>query len=496
MLKILTSRQVRELDAFTIAEEPIASIDLMERACRGIVNWLVNRYDAGHRVGVVCGPGNNGGDGLGVARLLKEWGYPVKVWIVTGGKHSQDFLENRKRLPANIPVAEVREIKDFNLDNEPVLIDALFGTGLNKPLEGIFDQVVTKMNESDGVLISLDIPSGLPADRPLQGVAVRAHHTLSFQLPKLSFLFPGSYPYTGEWHLIDIGLHKSFLKEVSTPNFWITRGGVRKLLRARSRFSHKGDYGHALLVAGSTGKAGAAILAARAALRSGVGLLTVHLPLSCNAIMQGAVPEAMTLPDDHPDHVAGSKPAEKFSCIGIGPGLGQSEQTADVLYQYLKSARPMVIDADALNIFSAHQHWRSAIPHGSVLTPHPGEFLRLVGNWEDDFQRLDLQKSLAAELQSIVVLKGPYTSVATPDGRVFFNSTGNPGMARGGTGDALTGIITGLLAQGYPAEEAAILGVYIHGLAGDLAAREMSQEAMVAGDLIELLPAAFRQIRG
>lgn len=496
MLKILTSAQIRDLDAFTIEHEPIASIDLMERACRGIVNWLIDRYDAGHKVGVVCGPGNNGGDGLGVARLLKEWGYPVHVWIVEGGSPSVDFLENRRRLPATIPVTEVRQATDFQPDQIHILIDALFGTGLTKPLKNIFEEVVQKINAQETIRISIDIPSGLPADAPLQGVAVHAHHTLTFQLPKLSFLFPSSYPYTGDWEVIDIGLDKRYLKTISTPHYWITRGGVRKLLRKRSRFSHKGDYGHAVLVAGSTGKAGAAVLAARAALRSGVGLLTVQTPSGCHAILQASVPEAMTMPDVNPDYISETMSIDRFRCVGMGPGLGQHQQTLAVLRNYLRVGLPMVLDADALNILSQHPDWITAIPSGSILTPHLGEFQRLVGDWRDDFHRLELLKELAARTNAILVLKGACTSIATPDGRVFFNSTGNPGMATGGTGDVLTGMITGLLARGYEAEKAAILGVYLHGLAGDLAVRELGQESLIAGDLIDFLPAAFRYLQG
>lgn len=496
MLKILTSTQIHDLDAFTIEHEPITSIDLMERACRGVANWLIDRYDAGHKVGVVCGPGNNGGDGLGVARLLKEWGYTVHVWTVEGGSPSVDFLENRRRLPAAIPVTEVRQATDFQPDQMHILIDALFGTGLTKPLKNIFEEVVQKINAQEAIRISIDIPSGLPADAPLQGVAVHAHHTLTFQLPKLSFLFPSSYPYSGDWEVIDIGLDKRFLKTISTPHFWITRAGVRKLLRKRSRFSHKGEYGHAVLVAGSTGKAGAAVLAARAALRSGVGLLTVQTPTGCNAILQASVPEAMTVPDADVDHISHTVSIEKFNCIGIGPGLGRHQQIDTVLHNYLQAGLPMVLDADALNSLSQQPQWSKKVPRGSILTPHPGEFQRLVGNWRDDFHRLDLQKELASQTNSVIVLKGACTSITIPDGRVFFNSTGNPGMATGGTGDVLTGMITALLARGYEAEKAAILGVYLHGLAGDLAARELGQESLIAGDLIDFLPIAFRHAQG
>jgi hydroxyethylthiazole kinase-like uncharacterized protein yjeF len=323
---------------------------------------------------------------------------------------------------------------------------------------------------------------------------VRATHTLTFQIPKLAFLFPQYHQFVGNWVLLDIGLHKDFLKEVEAHNFYFTRKDVRKIMKVRSKFDHKGKFGHALLLSGSYGKMGAAILAARAALRSGVGLLTVHIPRVGYPIIQTAVPEAMTSIDDNEEYFTSSPALDSFNAIGIGPGLGQAKQTIKAVGEILHNAQvPMVLDADALNILGANRELLQLVPVGSILTPHPKEFERLVGDWKNDFERLEKQKRLAEDLRSVIVLKGAYSSIATPTGEVFFNSSGNPGMAKGGCGDVLTGILTAFLAQGYEASHAAQLGVFLHGFAGDLAAYEHGMYSMTPSDLIKLLPEAFKR---
>jgi NAD(P)H-hydrate epimerase len=376
------------------------------------------------------------------------------------------------------------------------LIDAVFGSGLSRPVEGLYADVIRRINEANAIRIAVDIPSGLRADAPSQGEVVKARYTVSFQLPKLGFLFPNNALFVGEWCLVDIGLGKEFLKKERVAHFYLTPKDIRKRLKTRSQFDHKGTYGHALLVAGSLGKIGAAVLASRATLRAGVGLLTVHIPTCGYVVLQGSVPEAMVTQDVSADHITSVASPEKYTTIGIGPGLGQAQPTVAAVGRLLRQfSKPMVIDADALNILAAHSELLQTVPPGSILTPHPREFERLVGSWKDDFQRLELQKRLAERLKCVVVLKGAHTSIAAPDRTVYFNATGNPGMATGGTGDVLTGLLTGLLAQGYEPVDAAILGVYLHGLAGDLAARELGQESLIASDLVDTFPAAFRHIR-
>lgn len=492
MLKILDIAQVRELDQHTIQHEPIASIDLMERACRAFVQWFVLHFGPDKRVGVVCGTGNNGGDGLGIARLLVNGGFVVKVWIVRGGKESPDFQTNLFRLKEIITPADFQSGE--HVDDCDVLIDAIFGSGLTRPAEGIQAEAIAAINSAKATCVAVDIPSGMFADQHSQGPIVRATYTVTFQLPKLAFLLPENHAFTGKSFRVDIGLSKTFIRSAQTNRYYLTRKSVKKLLRQRSKFSHKGDYGRALLVSGSLGKMGAAVLASRGALRAGIGLLTVHVPSSGNHILQTAVPEAM-LSLDHSESIISESPdSEVYDVIGVGPGIGQAQKTAEALRDLLEAGKPMVIDADALNLISAHPEFLHIVPKGSILTPHPKEFERLVGKWTDDFDRLAKQVVLSRQLKSVVLVKGANTAIAVPEGDIIFNCTGNPGMATGGTGDVLTGILTGLLGQHYAAPEAAILGVFLHGLAGDIAAREKGQASMVAGDLVDFLPQAFKTL--
>lgn len=498
MIKILNSQQIKSLDEFTIQHEPVSSIDLMERACRGFTSWFTERFTALNKVGVVCGTGNNGGDGLGVARILIEWGYSVKVWIVRGGvSESSDFKINLERLQRkSSDIFEIFSESDRGLfAGCDILIDAVFGSGLSRPAEGIYAQVIRCMNETAATRIAIDIPSGLMADKPSSEPIVKADHTVTFQLPKLSFFLPECHPYTGEWTTVDIGLDRQFLKSVDASNYLFNQKSARKILKVRSKFDHKGDFGHGLIVAGSYGKIGAAVLSCRAALRSGIGLLTTHVPRCGYQIMQSSVPEAMVDIDAHETVFTNHPDLDRYTVIGVGPGLGKDSETVEAINSLFKQFRkPFVIDADALNILSEHPEMLKLVPAGSVLTPHPKEFERLVGKWSNDFERLEKQKRLAAQLVSVVALKGAYTSVAAPDGTIYFNSTGNPGMATGGTGDVLTGVITALIAQKYDAIDAARLGVYVHGLAGDMAATEKGMVSLIASDVIEYLPEAFRKI--
>ncbi|MBL7874909.1 MAG: NAD(P)H-hydrate dehydratase [Cyclobacteriaceae bacterium] len=497
-MKILSADQIKAWDAFTIREEPIPSIDLMERACQAFTNWFVERYDATHKVGIVCGTGNNGGDGLGVARLLNDWHYGVKVWIVRGsGTESIDFVTNLKKLDSKISVSEITSDADCELfADRTILIDAIFGSGLNRPIEGIYSKVIECLNNADKIKIAIDIPSGLQVDQHSAGTILKADQTVTFQVPKLAFLLSENQPWVGEVHVIDIGLTKRYLKEVDAIHSLLTLKTVKNVLKPRSRFDHKGRFGHALLIAGSTGKMGACILSARAALRAGVGLLTVHVPGNGYSIIQTSVPEAMATTDHSPYFFSGREVESYFTAIGIGPGLGQANETIRGFENLLKTfSEPMVIDADALNILSANPELQKLIPEGSILTPHPGEFARLTGKWKNDFDKLEKLKEFASRIRSIIILKGAYSAIATPDGKIFFNPTGNPGMATGGSGDILTGILTALLAQGYSSVEASITGVYIHGLAGDLAARESGQVSLIAGDINDHLAGAFKKVR-
>lgn len=499
MIKILSTDQIRDLDAYTIKNETISSIDLMERASREFVSWFVQRFDLTKRIGIICGTGNNGGDGLAIARLLKDWNYDVSVWIVRGkSSETDDFKVNLDRLKSKTEIFEIVTAADQGLFNNcDVLIDAIFGSGLSRPVEGIYAQAIRCINKTEAVVVAVDMPSGLQADAASSGEIVEADYTVTFQLPKLSLFLPDSFKYSGEFKVLDIGLSKAKIKSEQSDYYQITSKDCRKILKPRKKFDHKGSYGHALVVAGSFGKIGAAVLSTRAALRAGAGLVSVHVPRCGYYILQSSVPEAIASVDVGDNFFSSVDDLEKFSTIGIGPGLGQAKETVQGLNKIFERYRkPVVLDADALNIIASHEQLRSMVPEGSILTPHPKEFERLIGPWNNDFEKLEKQRSLAATLKSIILLKGAFTTIAEPNGTVYFNPTGNPGMATGGTGDVLTGILTGLMAQFYSPIQTAILGTFLHGLAGDLAAIDKGKDSLVASDLIEFLPKAFKNICG
>ena len=503
-MKILTGGQFRELDLFTIQNEPIDSLELMERASRAVTDEILRRWpDDNRRVFVFAGPGGNGGDGLAVARMLAEAGRVVTAYLFNvRGQLNPDCQTNRDRLADrdDVQLVEITSELVFpDLRQDDLVIDALFGTGLNKPLSGGFALVAKRLNQSKATVVSIDVPSGLMCEDNAYNdtsAIVRATLTLSIQLPKLAFLYAENQRFVGDFVLLPIGLSAEGLDNLKTY-LWLTEESeMRALLRHRPRFAHKGTMGHALLVAGSRGMAGAAILASRAALRSGMGKLTLHTPYSCLDIIQCTVPEVVVQMDVDSDIVSSALDAGSFQAVGIGPGLGRSRYTAAALHDYLRQQTgPMVLDADALNLLAENKDWLHDIPAESILTPHPRELDRLVGNSQTSFERMNRARNLAITYGVFVVVKGHYSQICTPTGDVFFNPTGNAGMATAGSGDTLTGILTSLLAQGYLPAEAVQLGVYLHGLAGDLAAEELGEESLIASDIIQYLPAAFRRLR-
>ena len=500
-MKIFTAQQIRDWDQYTINHEPVASIDLMERAATTCTDWLQRQYPEQMQFAVYCGKGNNGGDGLAIARQLLEKGCTVYLYILEyGHRGTDDFQQNLSRLH-RYPQGHIHFIQSSEhipeLPPGQIIIDALFGSGLNRAVEGLAAELITQINQSGMPVISIDIPSGLFTDQSSGNyLTVLATHTLSFQSYKLAFLVAENQAAVGELQLLDIGLHRQYEEDTPSPYELLDDTIIHSIYKARSRFAHKGNFGHALLLAGSRGKMGAAILAAKACLRSGAGLLTCHIPGHGLTIIQTAVPEAMAIPDAQPDCISSVVAPEQYKAIGIGPGIGLSPETVDCLKSLLSGyTHPIVLDADALNILAAEPSLQELLPGGSILTPHPKEFERLAGVSANDFDRIEKARALAAKLRVVIVLKGHHTLVATPGGQCYFNSTGNPGMATAGSGDVLTGIITGLLAQGYTPIEAAMLGCYLHGLAGDLAVKEGSMEALIAGDIVEFMGRAFLHIQ-
>ena len=507
-MKILTAGEIREADAYTIRHEPIRSIDLMERAAKACTTWIRNSPLFRHpkkKAILFCGPGNNGGDGLAIARMLAKLKCRTEVCLViSSGKTSTDFNANLKRLKA-IRSVKIHQIKEqipfawFEPEEGCFIIDALFGSGLNKPVEGPAAEAIRIVNASGLPVIAVDIPSGLPADgNPVQkgDAVIRATHTLTFQTPKLAFLLPENAPFTGDFSVLDIGLDEEFIATRSSKNHFLTMKDIRPMLRSRNKFAHKGTCGHALIVSGSYGKVGAGVLSSRACIATGAGLVTAVIPRCGYNILQSANPEVMVEDGGAEDFIASVPSPGRFDAIGIGPGIGTSEETRQALKLLIQDVKqPMVLDADALNILSENPTWLSFLPQGSVLTPHPGEFRRLCGSTDNALERLKVQKAFSLKYGVYLVLKGAHTCITTPEGEAWFNSTGNPGMATAGCGDVLTGIITSLLAQGYAPKQAALLGVYLHGLAGDIAAGHLSEESLIARNLIEFLGAAFTFIR-
>lgn len=500
-MKILSAEQIIEWDQYTIHHEPILSIQLMERAASRCVDWLLQHYHSAVAYAVFCGKGNNGGDGLAIARMMIANNLQPKIYVLeTGHPGTDDFQTNLARIQqsglATIQFIHTKENFPL-LPTGEVIIDAIFGTGLNRKLDGISKKLTEHINNSGCEIIAIDIPSGLFADHSSKGnTVITATHTLSFQCYKLAFILPENSIFFGYIHLLNIGLQPGYLQTTFSKYELLDSDIIHSIYKPRNQFAHKGNFGHALIIAGSYGKMGAAVLAAQACLRSGTGLLTCHIPSCGYNIIQSTVPEAMAITDVNEKFI--TKPAidlAKYKSIGIGPSIGTASETKILIKEIFHSYyTPMVIDADALNILAVQKEWLQLIPAGSILTPHPKEFERLFGESANDVDRISLALKKAIELHCIIILKGHHTLIATPEGKGYFNSTGNAGMATGGSGDVLTGILTGLLAQGYTSLETAILGVYLHGLAGDLAATNNSMEAMVAGDIVENIGKAFMKI--
>lgn len=493
-MKIFSVEQCRYLDAESIKNSYGSSEKLMECAASTVTNWLRRFAPQSKSYWIFVGSGNNGGDGLIVAQQLLLQKERVKVFnIKIGNRYSPDFCTNMERLKAIAPNAifEINSVADIpEIERgEGVIIDAIFGMGLSRKVDGLVGEVIDQLNKIEAIRVAIDIPSGLFAshslfDTEMPPIVFKADYTITFQSPKLAFMMPENGEYVGEFVVTDIGLDTAAIDSLETPYRYIDNPPTKKV---RSKFSHKGTYGHALLLAGSYGKMGAAILATKAALRAGVGLITTHIPHSANSIMQIAIPEAMVSFDSSDKILSTLPPITHYSAIAAGVGIGTAPLTAEMVRHLLEECHlPLLLDADALNIIS-YNSWQNLIPANTILTPHPKEFERLVGKWQNDYERLQKQIEFSQKYSCLLVVKGAHTSISSPDGEVWFNSTGNSGMATAGSGDVLTGIILSLLAQGYSPIEAAKLGVYLHGAAGDKAASCRTQESIIASDIIEML---------
>lgn len=493
-MKILIDRQIHAVDRHTIEHEPVSSLELMERAAEMIAQAICRRVEQGRDLLFFIGKGNNGGDGLAVARMLSRVGFDCSVCMIFGNEGlSEDCRFNYERLPEDITQVG---LDDFVVTEETVIVDAVLGSGVSGELRGVPLDVVNLINSLPCKVISIDLPSGMKTEFENDLAAiVHADVTLTIEFPKLAMLLPEAGECCGEIEVLPIDLSPDYIARAGSQYYYTEEADVQALLKSRAKFSNKGTYGHALLVAGSRGMTGAAILSASAALRSGCGLLTVHMPERESMALFANVPSAMMSPD--PEDRFSELPAnlDRFSAVGVGCGLGTAEITRDVLTELMQRyARPMVFDADSLNLIAKNPAMRALVPPASILTPHPGEFRRLVGEWKDEEEKFAKLRSLAIELRSIIVLKGAYTAVCDEKGTVFFNPTGTPGMAKGGSGDVLTGFVTGLLARGYNSFDAARLGVWLHGRAGEKAAAYHSAEGMNSADIIDFLGEAWSEI--
>jgi ADP-dependent NAD(P)H-hydrate dehydratase / NAD(P)H-hydrate epimerase len=500
-MKFFPTVKIHHLDQFTILHEPISSTDLMERAGAAIFNEFVSQFYFSCPVYIFAGTGNNGGDALVLGRLLLDQGYDVTICLVHIGPLTTDCNVNRKRLLECHPDALVEIENEFTFPSitpETILVDGLFGSGLNRPLTGFVTQVVEWINHSNCTVVSIDIPSGLKGEESVQSdsqVVVRASFTYSLQFPKLSFFLPENSNFVGDWNLLDIGIHPQAIAQTNSDFIYLENVDIQSLLKVRPKHGHKGTFGHALVIAGSIGMAGASVLTGRSALRSGLGLVTIHGPSENRVVVQSALPEAIFNSDQNSDLVTDVNGFDSYSAVAIGPGLRVCSETTEMLTRTLaKFNLPCVLDADALNIISGHPKLLDLLPENCILTPHPKEFDRLFGPSATAYDRLIKALEMAKKWGVVIVLKGAYTQVITPLGQLFINSTGNSGMATAGSGDALTGLLVGLLAQGYQADEAAKIGVYIHGTAGDLALKSESAESMIAGDIIAHFGKAFKSL--
>jgi NAD(P)H-hydrate epimerase len=499
-MKILSAAQIRELDAYTIQQEPVSSVQLMERAATACTAYLLNNFQEASFT-VLAGTGNNGGDGLAIARLLDISGMPVDV-ILAGSIHSgsADFKTNLERLKLRpqIAVNLFKSGEEINLKPKNVIVDCLFGTGLNKPVAGEFKQLIQSINASANTVISIDVPSGLASDLgPINPEAeiVKADLTLTFHVPKITFMFEPFAQYVGKLEILDIGLNREFHDSFISDSHFLLKNELAALVKQRERFSYKNSFGHGLLLAGSKGKIGAAILSGSAFLKAGAGLLTSHIPACGYVAMQTALPEAMCSVDENENYIS-KVDTTGYDAIVAGPGLGINESTVAVLTHALRTTdKPVLLDADALTILSENPDlWQYLKNRACVLTPHPGEFDRLFHCGKDPVTQYQELRKQAIEKSCVIVLKGAYTRIACSDGNVYFNSSGNAGMATAGSGDVLSGIIGGLLCSGYSAKDAALLGVYLHGAAGDIYAQKEAQESLTASELINYLGQAWGKL--
>jgi hydroxyethylthiazole kinase-like uncharacterized protein yjeF len=497
-MKIFSKEQIYEGDKLTTEKQKISSTDLMERAGTQIFNWLHMRMQGAQvPIHVFCGIGNNGGDGLVVARHLVTHGYNVKTYIVNcSDKRSKNFLINYDRIknvtkdwPTLLSCTD-----DFSpIDANDIIVDAVFGIGINRPVDDWVKGLFNHFRASRAYTLAVDIPSGLYTDKIPEDTEaiVTAGYTLSFQTPKLVFFLPDTAKYTAQWEAIDIGIDQEYIYKTKTEADLIGKHEVLPMYMPREKFSNKGTYGHSLIIGGSYGKIGAVTLASRATLAVGAGLVTAYIPKCGYTALQAAFPEAMVITDANEEKLTSINFDIEPTVIAFGVGVGTDAETVKAFETFLKNNKtPLVIDADGLNILSKKKALLKLLPEQTVLTPHPKELERLIGKWKDDFDKLKKTKTFSKKYNVIVVIKGANTITVFQD-KLYVNATGNPGLATAGTGDVLTGMITGLIAQGYKPLAASIFGVYLHGKSADLLIEDYGYQSLIASHVIGGISEAY-----
>jgi hydroxyethylthiazole kinase-like uncharacterized protein yjeF len=496
-MKLYSTKQIYKADQISIKKEEIVSNELMERAALQLFNWIHMRMQgAPVKIHLFCGIGNNGGDGIALARHLLDHGYNISVYVINySEKRSKDFLINLDRLKARKywPTFMTSDDELPEIGKDDIIVDGIFGIGLNRTPDDWVVKVIQHLNKSEAFILSIDIPSGLFTDQGSENLEaiVKSNFVLSFQTPKLVFFLPQTGRFIEQWEVLDIGLDPEYLKATETDYELIGKNEALSVYKPREKYAHKGTYGHALIVGGSYGKIGAVCLATNAALHAGSGLVTAYVPKIGYSILQTSLPEVMVITDSNEEMIESIAFDLEPTVVGIGVGMGTNNKTVAGFTDFLsKNKKPLVLDADALNILSKNKTLLKNIPENTILTPHPRELERLIGNWKDDFEKLGKVKKFSKKYKCIVVIKGAHTIVVQND-KGYVNTTGNPGMATAGSGDVLTGIITGLLAQGYSTLNAAIFGVYLHGKAGDMAVESSGYQSLVASSLIASIGSAY-----
>lgn len=503
-MKILTPEQLKQVETETIKTQDIELINLMERAASSVLHWLKARLDlTQNHFTIVCGIGNNGGDGLALARLLNEEKSNIKVYLQDNNSYSLDNLTNQKRLKdAKIPIERFTDKTRFEFPDYTIIVDCIFGYGLTRPIDDTWRSVINQINESQNTVISVDVPSGLFCNQLNEenDLIVKSEITLTFQTPKLGLLLSDNQEYVRNFEILDISLDLESIQNQESEYFYLSNEFIPHFHKSRNKFSHKGNYGHAVVIGGSYGKIGANILTTKAILKSGAGLVTSYVPKCGYEILQTSFPEAMVLTDFSEDKIIQFPEVEKFNAIAIGPGMGTDEKTMRAFEQFLNESdlktKSLVLDADAINLLSQNNDLLYKLPENTILTPHIGELKRLIGDWKDEYERIEITKEFAQKYKLILISKNAHTAIFSSTGEVYFNSTGNPGMATAGSGDVLTGIITGQLAKGFDTLNSAVFGVYLHGLSGDLAKQQLGEESLTASDIINYIPLGYKQLFG